>query len=341
LPLSRTPSSSRRSQLLQVIAPDPHVETALRWTAHRLDRAADAVAALALLAIGDFAAARSVIAALDRRPADDADLLYLWLMARYHAASGDLPFLRANWQHVRAVLELRPPVGSDHESTRARAAVQRELALTAEAIGERDDSNRLRADVTPSLPSPDGPGDAAVAALALQHSSLTAWAEYGTGRTRSGFRQWWQEVLFCSDHELSDVSNETLNNAAAMVVASLVFGLLGFEPDAAKHRVRLRPSIPPEWDALDVHNLRISDCTLSVSYARTGDLHLFRLSPTSGAIPLRLIFEPALIATEIGSISIDGAVASLDVRAWGDRRLCPVQIVLDHEREVVIETGSR
>jgi hypothetical protein len=359
----------RRQELLQVVAPDPRVASALHWARQRLDSAlADAPGmwtAFALLALGDFAAVRSMIAFLGTKQdprgqvvyegttsdsPDNSTPLYLLLVARYHAASGHLAFVRAEWTQVRAALDYCRSSDADGDGWRDTfntagiwAAAVRELALTAEAIGERAECDRLRADAE-SLDELFGDSS--------MHTGWMGWAEYTAGHTAAGFRRWWQHVLLCLEHDHVTTDEGRYGpakrtaggcleqeRAAAMAVATFAYGVLGFEPDAAKHRARLRPAIPPEWDALDVHNLRVGDITLSLCYTRTDTIHSFRLSPTSGPVPLRLVFEPAVSARGINSISIDGVAAALDVRAWGDRLLCPLQIVLDHDRELVVRTG--
>ncbi|MFW6079329.1 MAG: MGH1-like glycoside hydrolase domain-containing protein, partial [Gemmatimonadota bacterium] len=194
------------------------------------------------------------------------------------------------------------------------------------------------------------PGDEHGAVRPL-HTGWVSWAEYAAGRAESAFRHWrmaldrgfdlargaWAEALrgdeprpigCCHDHAWS----------TAMTVAPLVYGMLGAEPDAPKHRLRLRPQIPAEWDRLDVDRLRVGDAELSLRYRREDDRHIFHLDPTSGAVPLRVIFEPALPGEHVAAARVDGQDADLEPRAFGERILAPLQVVLDHERVVEIES---
>ena len=137
--------------------------------------------ALASLACGDFGAARDVIAFLGRHQdltgkilhecttsgtvhydAADATPLYLLLVARFLAWSGDLGFVRAQWPHVRRAVDFCLSTDTDGDGlientgaghgwiefgrlgggrvTAYNAAIWtaalRELAVTAESIGE-------------------------------------------------------------------------------------------------------------------------------------------------------------------------------------------------------------
>jgi glycogen debranching enzyme len=184
------------------------------------------------------------------------------------------------------------------------------------------------------------------------YTGWAAWAEYRAGRTTSALRHWWQNVLLCFERE-KGAWDEVLHGSelrsigvcpdqawsAAMVVAPLVYGLLGFEPDAAKQRALLMPSLPDEWDRLDVDNLRVGDCTVSLHYERAGTVHRFRLLQTAGSVPLRIVFEPR-VPQRVTDVLVDGVRAALDLEQFGERTRCPVQVVLDHDREIAIETSG-
>jgi hypothetical protein len=115
--------------------------------------------------------------------------------------------------------------------------------------------------------------------------------------------------------------------------------LLGFAPDPEKQRVALAPKIPEQWTSLTVRNLPIGEAdTISLRYDRSGTTHMFVVAQESGAFPPRLIFEPAVPAQDVSSVTVDGVLADLNVRRAGDRTVVPVQLVLDHERTVVIVT---
>jgi glycogen debranching enzyme len=56
--------------------------------------------------------------------------------------------------------------------------------------------------------------------------------------------------------------------ATSMLVSPLVYGLLGFEPDAPAGRARLAPQLPPHWDRLKVEGLAVGGSRLDVVFER-------------------------------------------------------------------------
>lgn len=189
----------------------------------------------------------------------------------------------------------------------------------------------------------EGEHDAAASPL---HAGWVSWAEYVAGRSGAAFRHWWlnveqsrgrgNAVRHGSGQRGIDVCPD-LAVATAMVVAPLVYGLLGAEPDAMRHRLRLRPQPPVAWDWLDVERLRVGDAEVALRYHRDGARHTFIAEQTSGPVPLRLVLEPALPARRLAAARVDGRDAQLDARPFGERLLVPVQIVLDHERSLEID----
>lgn len=182
------------------------------------------------------------------------------------------------------------------------------------------------------------------------YTGWAAWAEYAAGRSEAGFRHWWMnveqawwrergawdEVLHGTERRGRGVCPDQAWSTA-MAVAPLVYGLLGVEPDAAVHRIRIRPRIPEAWDRFDVRGLRVGDAAVSMSYRREGGRHRYRLRQDRGGMPLTLVFEPVVAANTVRA-AVDGVPATLDARRHGDDLLVPVQIALDAERVLVLET---
>jgi hypothetical protein len=198
-------------------------------------------------------------------------------------------------------------------------------------------------------PARRGEGDDGGAVWPLR-AGWTSWAEYAAGCSGAAFRHWWLAVeqtggRGAGAREAKPHGAEHRGvgarpdhaSAAAMVVAPLVYGLLGAEPDATRHRLRLRPQLPDAWDRLDVERLRVGDAEVALRYRRDGARHTFIAEQTSGPVPLRLVLEPALPARRIAATRVDGRDAQLDARPFGERLLVPVQIVLDHERSLEID----
>jgi hypothetical protein len=120
------------------------------------------------------------------------------------------------------------------------------------------------------------------------------------------------------------------------VITSTVYGSLGYEPDAPKGRLLLRPEIDPAWHHLRVDNIHIGDALILMEYSRIGERMEFAITQLAGAYPIRLIFEPVL-STRVSGAFVDGTPASLDFRPHGERIIVPVQIMLDDRRVVRFE----
>jgi hypothetical protein len=293
---------------LRVLTPDPALNDAWRWAVHRLEggsAGADPVwTAMASLALGDFAAVRAGLAFLGEpahRIQPETTPLYLALIARYLAATADLDYVRAEWPRVLAAADLYGSILSDSQTTAYDAGIWasafQDLAIAAEGVGQREDQSRFRNEAQPGRERLDG---------------LLPWLDRVAGA------------------ELTD-------DWGVRAIPRFVFGLLGLEQDAPRNRVTLRPAIPYDWQFLTVDNLRVGEASFSVRYTRTGEQHTFELAPTSGSVPLRLIFEPRIRADRIERVLIDGRPAVLDVRRSDDRLVCPMQVELDSERSVMIE----
>ncbi|HSJ23229.1 MAG TPA: hypothetical protein VK929_01010 [Longimicrobiales bacterium] len=146
-----------------------------------------------------------------------------------------------------------------------------------------------------------------------------------------------------------------------VVMTTLHFAtsVLGLEPDAPRHRLRLRPMLRE----LRVRGIPFADGTVSLDVERggPGEWHL-RLEQESGAIPVTAVMEPFLPAApqsalplsarppdsrrqESGAggtlpavtVSVDDTPAALNPRPVPGGVLLPVQLVLDAPRRLTIQ----
>ncbi len=185
------------------------------------------------------------------------------------------------------------------------------------------------------------------------YTGWASWAAYAAGRSELGSRLWlmnaerpyrhergaWPEVLHGEEERLVGVCPDQAWSTA-MAISPFIYGMLGVVPDASRGRVRLRPQLPQAWDRLVVERLRIGDCDVSLRYERYGDVHSFRLRQDRGAVPLRVVLEPALPTPRLERIRVDGVEARLETRSFGERLLAPLQVVLDAERTVELATAD-
>ncbi|HET9984561.1 MAG TPA: hypothetical protein VFQ38_13275 [Longimicrobiales bacterium] len=345
----------RAAASLGVVVPDRILRDALAWAAHRLDellvqrpgaaacivegysagaeprpaRAGAVWTALAALAAGDSRLSAGALRYLRTLlPDPDAAAAVLLLAARHLAWTGDAAPLRDAWPDVtRAARICRD---AEAASPLASAALA-EAAIAAEAL-------RL-----PLHEPGEIAGAAATPTRRPEHRRALAgaggWAAFADGRARSAFDAWTGLAAAGIDPGRGLWTGAAgLDDAAATagVLNGFVYGLLGAEPDAPRHRLRLRPQLPEAWDSADVLRIRMGEASLSLRFRREGALHRFEVEPEAGPVPVRVILEPALPG-HLRAAHIDGVAAQLDPRPFGERVIVPVQLVVDHSRTVELE----
>jgi hypothetical protein len=100
--------------------------------------------------------------------------------------------------------------------------------------------------------------------------------------------------------------------ASSMLLSPVLYGLFGFDPDAAAGRVRLAPQLPPQWDTTAIHALRVGETVLDIEIAqerqeqrvtirRRGPPVTLDLTLTAppGATGVRLTSEPGATVGEV------------------------------------------
>jgi glycogen debranching enzyme len=81
--------------------------------------------------------------------------------------------------------------------------------------------------------------------------------------------------------------------SAAMVVSPILRGMLGLEVDAIAHQVTFTPHVPANWTSFRVHNLRVGDVVLDLTYRKTEDAITLEVQRT-GSGQCTIDFAPAL-----------------------------------------------
>jgi hypothetical protein len=76
--------------------------------------------------------------------------------------------------------------------------------------------------------------------------------------------------------------------ATSMLVASAFTGMLGWEPDAPRHRARLAPQLPPHWPVVRVHGLRVGGAAVQGVITRGPGALVLQLSADGGTPTLTL-----------------------------------------------------
>ena len=119
--------------------------------------------------------------------------------------------------------------------------------------------------------------------------------------------------------------------SAAMVLAPLIEGLLGAEPDAPAGRLSLAPQLPERWGWLDVTSLRCGDSTYDIKLRRRDDVLSVALRRTAGP-PLWIAVSPWCPAVPV-SVQVDGVELKPEATGWGSgvRATVSFQCAAEHE----------
>jgi hypothetical protein len=261
---------------------------------------------LACLATGRARRVRPLLNALDGAvlPA---------LLARYVAWSGDLAAAVANWDRARiAAMDARLDDDDDLALVTAAAAVTGAERLATD-LGDPQLASRL-------LPR------ARDARAALQDRPLHAAARH---------------LAACLDLLPPD-SAPTIpyGSVDAELLLDTVHVLIGVQPDAARHRLWLRPRLPAGWDALSVQEIQCGDDSVRLDADLLPRLLTVRLEQDAGAIPVTALVEP-FVPGAVSAVRVDGRPASLAPRAVEGGTRVPVQLVLDRGRTLEIEFDAK
>lgn len=90
--------------------------------------------------------------------------------------------------------------------------------------------------------------------------------------------------------------------SAAMVISSLLRGMMGLDTDAAHNRLTFAPHVPADWSSFAIQNVRAGTATLNLKFQRTADEVTLQIESSDSA---QLHFSPAL--------SLRGRVISVDL----------------------------
>jgi hypothetical protein len=126
---------------------------------------------------------------------------------------------------------------------------------------------------------------------------------------------------------------------AGTLLGALVHGILGFAPDAPSGRLELRPAFAARFRAFAVSALAMGDFRFTLAYRRSGPCATYTITPTGGRVPPTLVLAPTVTGREVRATRVDGVPADLDWRARDGGVETRVQLPLDRERTLEVETG--
>ena len=99
--------------------------------------------------------------------------------------------------------------------------------------------------------------------------------------------------------------------SSAMVISSMLRGLLGIGTDALSHTVIFNPHVPADWRSFAVQNVRVGDTRLDLNYNRIADAIILNIETTGDC---EIQFSPALSPrTEVVGAEVNGRRVSSQV----------------------------
>jgi hypothetical protein len=131
--------------------------------------------------------------------------------------------------------------------------------------------------------------------------------------------------------------------ATSMLVSPIVYGLLGFEPDAPSGRARLAPQLPPDWDRLRTFGLGVGKSRLDVVFERRPGGMRIELRPKGPPLLLELRPMPPPGARSLGarldgrsvsaapavSVALAGSPRVVELRWAGGLEVEPPRVALE------------
>lgn len=269
---------------------------------------------LALLALG---AVRRVRTAMDP---DAEPWLRALILGRYVAWTGDLHFAAPAWARLRPDLDRidADTVGRPEEVV-LRAASLQAIANLATDLGDPQAAARIHAP-----------------ARTARANVLELLAD-GT----PALRDLAAAAGFGADVPAHDGTVPALPAdvpGAAAVVLHCAHGVLGLDPDATRHRLRLRPVVPVAG-SLGVTGIGFGDALVELDVENRNGAVVMRLDQVAGALPITALLEPVVTGVVVAA-RVDGQTADLAVRPAGAGCIVPVQLALDAPRRLELDLES-
>jgi hypothetical protein len=170
-------------------------------------------------------------------------------------------------------------------------------------------------------------------------TGLLALAEFRWGRLDQAIKQL-HNIALTTHHGMLGSFEELIPAglcfiqlwSAAVYVQGIVEGVLGLDPRAHEHRLRLQPQLGDTWPWARLRNLRVGQHTLHIAVERRSTT----ITHTDGWEPLTV--EYLVSDTPIREVEIRCAPSSLVSVQRSDREHCVV-CTLDPGREVTMTFG--
>jgi hypothetical protein len=150
----------------------------------------------------------------------------------------------------------------------------------------------------------------------------TSLAEFKYGNYLQGFSHLMNNLLIYR-HWGAGLLEEVLNGekynpsgvchhqcwSQTMVLQPAIEGMIGFQPDALKNQITLKPWLPANWDSVSIQNMRIGNQFVSMQIIRQNNRTIFHFN-SKGDTTLDVKFSPVFPpGTILESVRINGQPA--------------------------------
>jgi len=99
--------------------------------------------------------------------------------------------------------------------------------------------------------------------------------------------------------------------ATSMLVSSALTGMLGWEPDAPRHRARLAPQLPPQWPVVRAHGLHVGNATVEALVQRGPGSLALQLRAERGTPTVQLEL-PLPAGARFGQVTVNDTVQAVE-----------------------------
>ena len=189
----------------------------------------------------------------------------------------------------------------------------------------------------------------------------TSLAEYAGGNPVQGFSHLMNNLNIYKNWGLG-FAEEVLNGAEykpsgvcahqcwseTMIIQPALEGLLGLDVRAQENKLNLSPSLPAQWDSIDVKNIRIDNRRVDLHYTRKDNpeagqknsLSTWHFSLDQGK-SVKIVFMPAFPpATQIHTLTLNGRPIQFTTFKSGQNMTMYAEFELQSSSQLIVETTS-
>lgn len=180
---------------------------------------------------------------------------------------------------------------------------------------------------------------------------FTGWASVAEYRYHQGFSAYQNlraNALLALDGSLGHVAEvlsgdyyEPLSTnsphqiwSAAMVISPVLRGMFGLEEDATKKTLKFVPHVPADWTDFRIHNLRVGESQVDLSYHKA--LGEITLEATRSSGECELDFEPELANASLAGVEVNGKTQKFAVWHSSEHTHIKVKTALKEGKNTIL-----